>query len=133
MANPTTEAFSQAPYARYLAFLRTGQLAYQYSVQAQQPVFYPRVRCPYTGTDRLEWRVSHGVGTVYSTSVVYPRTGEPYNVALIDMDEGFRLMSRVVSIDPTEVAIGQRVVFHSIAEDGLDEPIAVFAIAKPGL
>ena len=38
-----------------------------------------------------------------------PSKGEPYNVALIDMDEGYRMMSRVEDIAPTEVKIGMRV------------------------
>jgi hypothetical protein len=34
--------------------------------EANRAVFYPRV-CPFTGSDRLEWRVSVGLGTVYAT------------------------------------------------------------------
>ena len=49
-------------------------------------MFYPRVICPFTGSDALQWRVSKGMGTVYATTVVYPQTGEPYNVALIVLD-----------------------------------------------
>ena len=67
-------------------------------------MFYPRVLCPFTGSDKLEWRVSKGLGTVYATTVVHPGEGAPYNVALIDCDEGFRLMSRVEDIAPDEGA-----------------------------
>ena len=62
--------------------------------------------CPFTGSDKLEWRVSKGLGTVYATTVVHPAEGEPFNVALIDCDEGFRLMSRVEDIAPEQVNIG---------------------------
>lgn len=117
---------SEAPYARYVRHLRAGELAYQYSPAAGRAVFFPRMRCPFSGEDCLEWRLSQGAGVVYSTSVVYPRKGEPYNVALIDLDEGFRLMSRVELADPMAVAIGQRVRFHAVQEDGLDDPIPVF-------
>ncbi|MNL31797.1 hypothetical protein D3C87_1536070 [compost metagenome] len=58
--------------------------------------------------------------------MVYPRKGDPYNVALIDLDEGFRMMSRVAVADPMQVAIGQRVRFHASLEEGLDDPIPVF-------
>ncbi|RYF58543.1 MAG: hypothetical protein EOO27_12225 [Comamonadaceae bacterium] len=116
----------QSPYARYVQHLKAGELAYQFSPKADRAVFFPRVLCPYTGDTALQWRVSAGAGTVYSTSVVYPRKGEPYNVALIDLDEGFRVMSRVVVDDPLAVAIGQRVAFRSVQEEGLDEPIPVF-------
>ncbi|GAB1575309.1 Zn-ribbon domain-containing OB-fold protein [Bordetella petrii] len=120
-----------APYARYVRHLRAGQLAYQFSPAAGRAVFFPRVRCPYSGQDCLEWRISAGLGTVYSTSVVYPRKGDPYNVALIDLDEGFRMMSRVVLADPARVAIGQRVRFQAVAEEGLDDPIPVFTLLEP--
>ena len=39
-------------------------------------VFYPRVLCPFTGSDKLEWRVSKGLGTVYATTVVHPGGGQ---------------------------------------------------------
>jgi uncharacterized OB-fold protein len=60
---------------------------------------------------------------------VYPRKGEPYNVALIDCDEGFRLMSRVEGIPPMDVAIGTRVRFHAHAADTEDDdPYPVFKL-----
>ena len=121
---------NEAPYTRYVSHLRAGQLAYQFSPLVNRAVFFPRVRCPYSGQDCLEWRISSGLGTVYSTSVVYPRKGGPYNVALIDLDEGFRMMSRVIHDDPTLVRIGQRVRFQSATEEGLDDPIPVFALVE---
>ncbi|KGD90197.1 hypothetical protein JL37_19740 [Achromobacter sp. RTa] len=120
-----------APYARYVRHLKAGELAYQYSPAAGRAVFFPRVRCPYSGRDCLEWRISAGSGTVYSVSVVHPRKGEPYNVALIDLDEGFRMMSRVVADDPMAVAIGQRVRFQAALDEGLDDPIPVFLPLEP--
>ena len=93
-------AAEKSPLNTYLEHLEKGELAYQFSPEAGKAVFYPRVLCPVTGSGKLEWRVSKGLGTVYSTTVVHPAKGEPYNVALIDCDEGFRLMSRVEDIDP---------------------------------
>ena len=106
----------------YQAHLDKGELAYQWSLDAQKAVFYPRVICPFTGSARLEWRVSAGLGTVYATTVVHPaREGAPYNVALIDCDEGFRLMSRVEDLAPEAVKIGMRVKFR-VHRPGADEP-----------
>jgi len=120
----------EAPYGRYLAYLQAGQLAYQYSTAAARPVFFPRVRCPYSGRDCLEWRVSQGRGTVYSTSVVYPRKGEPYNVALIDLDEGFRMMSRVVDVDPHAVRIGHKVAFRVAQDPEGGDPVPEFTLLE---
>ena len=103
------EWIEQSPLAVYQAHLKKGELAYQWSPEAGKAVFYPRVICPFTGSDRLEWRVSAGLGSVYATTVVHPaREGTPYNVALIVCDEGFRLMSRVEEIPPEAVRIGMQ-------------------------
>jgi uncharacterized protein len=113
----------------YQDHLRKGELAYQYSVAADRAVFFPRVVCPFTGDERLEWRISSGLGTVYATTVVHPRDGEPYNVALVDCDEGFRLMTRIETIAAHEVKIGLRVKFAQYRLDG-DEPYPIFHPAE---
>jgi uncharacterized OB-fold protein len=115
------QRMAESPLAVYQAHLEKGELAYQWSLEASRAVFYPRVICPFTGSDRLEWRVSAGLGTVYATTVTHPREGAPYNVALIDCDEGFRLMSRVEDIAPEEVRIGMRVRLRVHRTAG-DEP-----------
>ncbi len=124
MANATT-----SPLGVYLQYLAKGELAFQFSPEANAAVFYPRVICPFTGSDKLEWRISHGLGTVYATTVVYPQQGGPYNVALIDVDEGFRLMSRVEDIAPLDVRIGMRVKFRVHPGQGDDPPYPVFTPA----
>jgi hypothetical protein len=53
---------AESPLAVYQAHLEKGELAYQWSPDAQKAVFYPRVICPFTGSDRLDWRVSAGLG-----------------------------------------------------------------------
>jgi uncharacterized OB-fold protein len=110
----------RSPADVYAEHCRQRELAYQVD-SAGRPVFRPRV-----GHD--SWRVSAGRGTVYSTTVVRPRDGAPYGVALIDLDEGFRMMSRVVGIAPEDVTIGLRV--RLAWEDGDDPgapPLPVFA------
>jgi hypothetical protein len=120
------ERMTQSPLAVYQAGLKRGELAYQWSPGANRAVFYPRVICPFTGSDRLEWRVSSGLGTGYATTVTHPREGAPYNVALIDCDEGFRLMSRVEDIAPEAVQIGMRVRFRVHRPGGDESPYPVF-------
>jgi uncharacterized protein len=123
-------AGEKSPLNTYLEHLEKGELAYQFSPEAKKAVFYPRVLCPFTGSARLEWRVSKGLGTVYSTTVVHPAKGDPYNVALIDCDEGFRLMSRVEDVDPMQVKIGQRVRFRVHRPGGEEPPCPVFVPAE---
>lgn len=115
-----------SPFKTYVAHLDRDQLAYQWSSVAGRAVFYPRLLCPSTGSDQLEWRVSKGLGTVYSTTVVHPQDAAPYNVALVDVDEGFRLMSRVEGITPEQVRIGMRVQFRAHRPGGEEPPMPVF-------
>jgi uncharacterized protein len=124
------EPITQSPLAVYQAHLEKGELAYQWSPDAGKAVFYPRVICPFTGSRNLEWRVSAGLGTVYATTVVHPREGAPYNVALIDCDEGFRLMSRVEDIPPEAVKIGIRVRFRIHRLGGDEPPYPVFTLLE---
>lgn len=121
------ERIIQSPLTVYQAHLEKGELAYQWSPEAGRAVFYPRLVCPFTGSGRLEWRVSAGLGTVYATTVTHPREGAPYNVALIDCDEGFRLMSRVEDVPPEAVRIGMRVRFRVHRAAAGEPPYPVFA------
>ena len=70
--------------------------------------FPARVLCGVCGSPRLSAQVSSGRGVVYSTTTVHRREGT-HNVALVDLDEGFRMMSAVVGIDPDDVRIGMAV------------------------
>ena len=119
-----------SPLSTYLDHLGKNELAYQFSPGAGRAVFYPRVLCPFTGSDKLEWRISKGLGTVYATTVVHPAEGKPFNVALIDCDEGFRMMSRVEDIPPEQVRIGQRVRFRVHNPGGDEPPSPVFTLAE---
>ncbi len=53
-----------------------------------------------------------------------------YVLAWIDLDEGFRMMSRVEGADPAQVAIGQRVRFRVHTPGGEDDPYPVFVPAE---
>jgi uncharacterized protein len=114
----------RSPLGTFLEHLEKGELAYQMTEDGRA-VFYPRAVAPRTG-GKLEWRVSKGLGTVYSTTVVYYKGEPPLNVALIDVDEGFRLMSRVDEIDPMAVKIGMRVKFRVHPGDEKQPPYPVF-------
>ena len=110
--------------------LREGKLMLPRCRACGRAFFYPRVLCPFTGSDRLEWRISKGLGSVYATTVVHGAEGKTFNVALIDCDEGFRLMSRVEDVAPEQVRIGQRVRFRVHQGDGDEPPYPVFTPAE---
>jgi uncharacterized OB-fold protein len=110
-----------SPLGIYRAYCQQGHLAYQATPDAEV-VFFPRVAAPRSG-QALSWHLSKGVGTVYATTVVHGKGHDPYNVALIDVDEGFRLMSQVHGVAAESVRIGQRVqVWMREDEDGVTRP-----------
>ena len=66
-----------------------------------------------------------GLGTVYSVTVVRKRTlEESYNVVLVDLDEGPRMMSRVDGLRLDQVKIGMKVCAQVVREN--DQPLVVF-------
>lgn len=97
-----------SPATVYHEGLAAGLLRYQRCADCARAVFYPRVACPHCGSARLEWADSAGAGTVYSTTMTRSRSGD-YNVALIDLDEGYRMMCTVRDDLDGEVLIGDRV------------------------
>ncbi len=99
------------PEKRYLDALAAGRFEIQKCGACARHVFYPRVVCPHCGAGDLAWVAPSGQGTVYSTTVVRrkPADGGDYNVCLVDLAEGVRMMSRVVSVPPESVQIGMRV------------------------
>lgn len=90
------------------------RLLLQYDPEADKYQFYPRGISVYTGKRNLEYRESAGRGFVYSfTDTHIPARGfegeEPYLVALVELDEGVRLMSLLHDCTAEEVRIGMRV------------------------
>ena len=119
----------QSPLGTYVEHLKKGELAYQVCKDNNKAFFYPRAIAPETGSENIEWRVSKGLGTVYTTTVVHYKGEAPLNVAMIDMDEGYRLMSRVEGIDAMDVKIGMRVKFKVNPGDEKTLPFPVFTPA----
>ena len=119
----------QSPLGVYVEHLKKGELAYQVCTDDNTPIFYPRAVAPGTGSGNIEWRVSGGTGTVYTTTVVHYKGEPPLNVAMIDLDEGFRMMSRVEDIDPMQVRIGMRVKLKVHPGDDKTLPYPVFTPA----
>ena len=73
--------------------------------------YFRRGFCAVCGSDTLQEKRASGAGTVYATSLVCraatpeTRAHVPYNIVLIDAEEGFRMMAHGAN----ELAIGDRV------------------------
>jgi uncharacterized OB-fold protein len=109
---------------------RDGRLLVQWCLDCDGPVFFPRAVCPRCLGTALEWRPSHGTGTVYAATVEHrpqnPMMADraPYVVALVDVDDGWRMLTGVVGCDPDEVVVGMRVtVTWEALSDGRRLPL----------
>ncbi len=112
-------------HATYTALLREDVLAFQGCGACAGAVFPPRQRCPLCGSDALAWRRSAGLGTVYSATVIQPRNDPAYCVVLVDVDEGYRMMSRITEADAASVSIDDRVDVRFQHDD--DRVLPLFA------
>lgn len=119
-----TESWPGAEYARRNA---DGELAYQRCGRCGAAVFFPRVLCPACGGTELTWETSAGRGRVYSATTIHSRRSDPYTVALVDLKEGFRLMTRLKDAVPGEEIIGRTVVVHATTIDGKPATTALVA------
>ena len=102
------------PATIYRRYLESSRLGFQRCSACGAAVFYPRVLCPACGGAELAWETSSGRGVVYATTAVYRRDAEPYNVVLVDLDEGFKMMSRVEGLPAERVEVGTRVKLRMI-------------------
>ncbi|MDB6107495.1 MAG: hypothetical protein JWO52_7494 [Gammaproteobacteria bacterium] len=106
----TTSQDRLGPDSEYRAFLAQGRFMLQRSRQTGRFFYYPRIAEPGTLAEEFEWVTACGEATVYSTTIVRNKRPVPdHNVALIDLAEGPRMMSRVVNVPPEEVKIGMKV------------------------
>ena len=99
----------------YWEAARAHRLVLQRCGACGRHVFYARALCPHCHRDALEWVRAAGTGVVYSFTVVHRPASKafadrvPYVVALIDLDEGPRLLSTLRVSDPAQARVGQRV------------------------
>ncbi len=121
----TADASGVKPEQEFLAHLEAGRFMLLRSRSSGRCMYYPRVAEPGTGATDLEWVEASAHGTVYSTTAVQQKPPkESYNVALIDLAEGPRMMSRVEGAPAENVEIGMKVKARIAREN--NRPIVVF-------
>ena len=114
------------PQAAYEAHLAAGRFMIQRARSTGEYVFWPKVVAP-TGATDLEWVEARGTGTVYAITVNRARAGS-WNVALIELDEGVRMMSTLPNAETAR--IGARVAARiERTEEG---PRVVFDLTEEG-
>lgn len=115
------------PDAVFAARLAEGVFEIQKCESCSTHVFHPRVICPACGSADLGWVAPTGKGTICARTIVRrkPERGGDYNVVLVDLDEGVRMMSRVDGIAHDEITAGLKVT-ASIGEGADGDPAVVF-------
>jgi len=111
--------------APFWAATLAGRLDLQRCDACHRVVAYPRARCPHCHAASLTWTTMSGRGTVYASTIVYRAADAsfaadvPYVVALVDLEEGARLMTRIVDCPPEAVRTGMAVAvrFESVSDD----------------
>jgi uncharacterized OB-fold protein len=121
---PTSMLQRDSDSRPYWEGLAQGELRIQRCKACAKAVFYPRSLCPHCHSDQLEWIVAKGCGTIYSYTVVHQAFGlfaaeVPFVVALIELEEGARMMSRIIDAPRERIAIGKavQVTFEQVGED----------------
>lgn len=85
----------------------------------------PGQYCPRCLSDSYEWRPVSGKGTIYSFIIVYQRYDPsfaqdlPYNVAVVELEEGPRLITNVVGCRNEDLQVGMPVVitYEDVTEE----------------
>ncbi|MDR7949093.1 Zn-ribbon domain-containing OB-fold protein [Achromobacter aegrifaciens] len=94
---------------------RDRKLRYQTCDECGAVQRIPRSVCTHCHGQQLKWNESAGLGTVLSHTTVHRapnaafKAEAPYVIALVDLDEGFRLMVNTRNDANSPLAIGQRV------------------------
>lgn len=115
MNEPLPQPVPNPDSAPYWEGARNGKLLIRRCRRCTALHFMPRHLCPKCWSDDLEWVQASGRGTVHSFTIIRrapaaafaPRV--PYVVALIDLEEGLRMLSNVVGETALETRIGDAV------------------------
>jgi uncharacterized protein len=114
---------------RFWAAAKDGKLCLQRCLRCKTFRFPPGYLCRKCGSTDVEWINASGRGTIYSFSIIHRGpTPEfagivPYILALVELEEGPRMMTHVIAESEGEIAIGDRVeVDFQVRRDGFKVP-----------
>ena len=108
---PTSEPWVTSETQRYWDATAEGRIELPCCEACDLVIWYPRAICPDCHTTDLEWRTMSGRGTVYSFTITRAGVGGkwrphlPLLVAYVQLEEGPIVLTNLVDVDPTTVAI----------------------------
>jgi uncharacterized OB-fold protein len=91
--------------AEFWAGARRGELRIQRCRPCGKAYFFPRPFCPLCSSDDVEWFTASGRGRLYSYVINHRpppnfRDYAPYVIAVVELEEGPRMMTNIVGVDP---------------------------------
>jgi uncharacterized OB-fold protein len=117
----TTEAFWEAA--------ANGKLLIKNCRDCGRHHAYPRPFCPHCWSENVDWVEASGRATLYTFSIVRQndlapfRDRLPYVAAVVDLDEGPRLMTNVVDCAVEDVRIGMPLEFTTRVTEEFAVPV----------
>ena len=111
-----------------------GELLIQKCSACQHVQFPPRKHCENCGSADVAWVASAGNGVIYTFTVArrppHPVFAEqvPLVVAVVELEEGVKLMTNIIECDPDNVAIGMSV---KVAFEPVDDSEVVLPVFSP--
>jgi uncharacterized OB-fold protein len=105
--------------------LKDGKFLLRRCDSCQTVIWYPRKFCPNCGSIESTWFESSGKGSIYTYTIVHRSmlpdwaASGPYVIAYVELEEGPRIMTNIVNIDPESVTVGAPVqVVYTTTDDG---------------
>jgi uncharacterized protein len=113
---PETQPWSE----KFWEGTKNGKFLIQICKDCKSHIFYPRKFCPECWSGNLDWIEASGKAKIFTFSTAYsmvePKFMDelPYTIAYVDLEEGIRMMTRIVECDPKDIKFDMEVevVFH---------------------
>ena len=106
-----------------------GELHLPHCSHCDRSFYYPRRACPHCGSENITTKKATGNGQVFSFTHVHVsfygsqwESQLPYTPVLVDLDEGARMLSRLIGPDRDQVAVGDRVIVNFVEIEGRKLP-----------
>ena len=119
----------------YWEACKRGELVVQQCQACGGYVFTPEVACTHCLSDKLAWVPSSGRGEIYSFTVIHrpqrPEFETPYIAVIIELSEGWHMLSNLLDCQPDQVAIGMPVQVEFVPR-GQDIMLPMFRPLRDG-
>ena len=110
--------------APFWSALAEGRLAVPVCDRCGHHIWYPRGWCPVCQHDSVTWTTLSGRGRVYARTILHKAMGPwgaatPFVIAYVELDEGPRILTNIVTDDPAAVVVDTPVTAAFVP---VDEP-----------